>query len=69
MINRTFIESELASVRAQQQQAAAVIQQMIGAEKALLALLDQFDEAKSANPAARKAKTNGAANTSEGAVQ
>jgi hypothetical protein len=52
-IDRSFIESELASVRAQQQQAAAIIQQMLGAEKTLMGLLDQLDreidEAKQAD--------------------
>lgn len=42
-IDRTAIERELSAVRAQLQQAAQVLQQAIGAEKALNAMLTILD--------------------------
>ena len=43
IIDRQVLESELRSVRDQQQQAAKVLEQTIGAEKAILAILQVLD--------------------------
>lgn len=73
-IDRSFLESELASVRAQQQQAAAIIQQMLGAEKTLTDLLAHLDaeEANFQRQAATAQPLNSKGRKpahSEGAVQ
>jgi len=54
-IDKAFIERELAAVRAQVQQAHAVLQQATGAEKALLAMLAILDTEDAAPAKSSKA--------------